>query len=255
MQLITSPSKTQKFHELLYEEHSQPALQEKAQNLIDRLKQMDREVLSQLMKTSERLTEATYRSIHDFSRPFSTANSRQALFVFQGDAYSAIRTEHYTKEQLHHAQNHLFILSGLFGILRPLDLMQPYRLEMATPLAIDGAANLYQFWQEQVTERVNHELTRSGDPVLINLASTEYSKVIDRKKLQGVMITVTFKQMHKGRYRTIPVYSKRARGQMIDFALTNRVDRAEMLQAFTLNGYRFNKKDSTETEWVFHTSA
>lgn len=251
MQIITAPSKTQQFNGRSFTQHSLPFLPEKTKILIDRLKLLDRKELSRLMKTSEKLTESTYQLIHDFSLPFSPDNSKQALFTFQGDAYNSIQADNYTKEQLHHAQKHLFILSGLYGILRPLDLIQPYRLEMGCSLIPEGAANLYHFWKTEITDIINEALTKSSARVLINLASTEYSKVVDKKKLQGEMVTITFKQLHKDRYRTIPIHSKRARGMMIHFAISNLVENAESLKDFTLDSYNFSKEESTATEWFF----
>lgn len=251
MQLITAPSKTQKFNGPESSQFTQPALQERSQRIIDRLRLMSEQEISQLMKTSEKLTRSTYQRIHDFNRPFTLANSHQALFTFQGDAYNAITVENYTEEQLRHAQCHLFILSGLYGILRPLDLMQPYRLEMSTPLEVAGVANLYHFWRDQVTAILNDAIAKDRDEVVVNLASTEYSKVVDKKKLVKKMVTVTFKQMHKGKYRTIPIHSKRARGLMIHYAITNCIGSAKRLKEFELDGYRFSQEDSTDTEWLF----
>ena len=251
MQLITAPSKTQQFNGRIYAEHSLPILLEKTKILMRRLKSMDRADLSRLMKTSERLTESTYRLIHDFSHPFSTENAKQALFTFQGAAYSAINAELYTKEQLLYAHQHLLILSGLYGILRPLDLMQPYRLEMGCSFATEGAANLYHFWREQITDVINQALAEDRDQVLVNLASKEYSKVVDKKNLQGEMVTITFKQLNKGRLQTIPIHSKKARGLMIHFAISKQIKNAIELKEFDLEGYQFTKEDSTATEWLF----
>ena len=251
MQFITAPSKTQRFNGRTFAEYSLPLLQAKTATLIDRLKSMDRNEISGLMNTSERLTESTHQMIDNFTLPFSLDNSKQALFTFQGDAYSAIDAEHYSKKQLLYAQKHLFILSGLYGILRPLDLMQPYRLEMACSLAAGGADNLYQFWQEQVTHIINQTLSESGERVLINLASKEYSKVIDNKKLQGEMITITFKQLYKGQFRTIPIHAKRARGLMINFAVSKQIEDSAALKEFDSGGYSFNAEKSTAREWLF----
>ncbi len=251
MQLITASSKTQLFNGQTYAEHSYPALLEKTIILNNLLKKMEKEELSLLMKTSERLTEATHQMIHNFSEPFSLANAKQALFTFQGDAYSAIQSDTYTNDQLRHAQKHLFILSGLYGILRPLDLMQRYRLEMGCPFAVEDARNLYQFWQNPVTDIVNQALAKDRDGVLVNLASKEYSKVINKKKLQGEMVTITFKQLHKGQLRTIPIHAKRARGMMIHFAMSEHIDTACRLKEFKSDGYCFSSEDSSETEWIF----
>jgi len=251
MQLITAPSKTQQFNGRIYAEHSLPMLFEKTKVLTKRLKSMDRKDICRLMKTSEKLTESTCRLIDEFSHPFSPDNAKQALFTFQGAAYSAIKEELYTKEQLQYAQQHLLILSGLYGVLRPLDLMQAYRLEMGCSLATEGAANLYHFWRKQITDVINQALTKDSDKVLINLASKEYSKVVDKKKLQGEMVTITFKQLNKGRFRTIPIHSKKARGLMIHFAISKQIKNAAGLKEFDLDGYAFTKEESTAAEWLF----
>jgi cytoplasmic iron level regulating protein YaaA (DUF328/UPF0246 family) len=251
MQLIISPSKTQRFNGRAYAEHSFPALPEKTEILIKQLKSMDREELSLLMKTSARLTESTRQLINNFTWPFSPENAKQALFTFQGDTYSAIDAANYTTEQLHHAQKHLFILSGLYGILRPLDLMQPYRLEMGCSLAAGEADNLYQFWREQVTDTINQALAESSGEAVIDLASKEYSRVVDKKRLRGQIITVTFKQRHKGLFRTIPIHAKRARGLMIDYIIRRQIDKAGEIKKFDTDGYCFSREDSTPTEWLF----
>jgi hypothetical protein len=251
MQIITAPSKTQKFNRRTYAQYTYPVFLNKIKILADQLKLTDRVELSRLMKTSERLTESTYRLIHDFVLPFSPDNSKQALFTFQGDAYSALEAERYGTEQLNHAQQHLFILSGFYGILRPLDLMQPYRLEMGSVFTIGEYHNLYQFWGDQVTETINQALTKSKDKILINLASKEYSKVINKQKLQGEMIDITFKQMHKGGLKTIPIHSKRARGMMIHFVISEQIDTAGRLKEFNRGCYNFSSENSTATEWTF----
>ena len=203
------------------------------------------------MKTSEKLTLSTHERIHSFRRPFSQANSRQAIFTFQGDMFSTMDASHYTDKEINHAQKHLFILSGLYGLLRPLDLMQPYRLEMGAVLAVQMSKNLYQFWSDQVTEIINSALSGDTDKTLVNLASTEYSKVINRKKLQGEMVTITFRQKQKGTYKTIPIHSKRARGYMVHFVLTNQIARVAELKEFDLDGYTFNSDISTGDDWYF----
>jgi cytoplasmic iron level regulating protein YaaA (DUF328/UPF0246 family) len=251
MHIITAPSKTQQFNKRLYAQHTQPLLLDRAKILIDRLKLLNRDELSRLMRTSERLTESTYQRIHDFTAPFSPDNAKQALFTFQGDAYSAIQAADYSPEQLHYAQKHLFILSGLYGLLRPLDLMQPYRLEMGCSFSVDSADNLYQFWREKITASLNEAFAESGDRVLVNLASKEYAKVVDKKELQAEMVYIIFQQLHKGRLRTIPIHAKRARGMMIDFAITRQIDKAAGLQAFHVDGYSFSRENSSTTEWFF----
>ena len=251
MQIITSPSKTQQFNKRAYDTYSLPLLGHKTKILIDQLKRLNRKELAILLKTSVQLTESTYRRIDDFAQPFSLDNATQALFCFRGDAYKMIDAENYTSEQLLYVQKHLFILSGLYGILRPLDLMQPYRLEMGCPVAAGDASNLYRFWRDTLTSIINDNLSRKNDRVLINLASKEYASVVDEKKLQGEMVSITFKQQHKKQLRNIPIHAKRARGLMIHFAIMEQISTAVDLKEFTGDGYCFDSKNSTTTEWFF----
>ncbi len=252
MILITAPSKTQTACERIFT-YTEPELIAQAEYLNQLLKQFDHEELSRLMKTSEKLTKSTYHRIHSFAIPFTAENSRQAIFTFQGDAYDAIDSENYTAGELTHAQEHLRILSGLYGILKPLDLMQPYRLEMGTKLAAGELKNLYQYWKNDVTTALIRALEKHKDKSIINLASTEYSKVIDRKQLPKAitMVNVIFKQPHKNGYKTIPIHSKRARGLMIHFMIVNQLTAAEELKDFDLNGYSFVGEESNKTEYLF----
>jgi len=250
--LILAPSKTQHFNKREYSEHTIPALIDKAQYLVDRICLLSRDQLSQLMKTSEKLTSATHDKFHSFHTPLTRKNANQALFTFQGDSYKAITADEYNNEDLGHAQQHLRILSGLYGILRPLDLMQHYRLEMGTRFTTENFTTLYQFWGSLITDIINETLETLTDKTLVNLASTEYAKVIDKKGLAGRWIDITFRQRHKGHYKTIPIHSKRARGLMVDFMITNRIDRAEDLLSFALDGYLYNKEVSTAENWYFY---
>lgn len=251
MQIITAPSKTQSFNGRKFSDHSLPCCLETTERIMRTLRELSFTELGRLMKTSDTLTKATLQRINNFSLPFSPANASQALFTFQGDSYRDIKADSYSPAQLHHAHDHLFILSGLYGGLRPLDLMQPYRLEMGCPLGVDGSTNLYQLWRPQITKTINEAIDADQDKTLINLASAEYAKVIDKKKLLAKFVTITFRQPHKGGYRTIPIHSKRARGTMIHYMITNLIDRAEGLLEFNLAGYRFSKKESTPEQWIF----
>ena len=251
MRIITAPSKTQSTTPADITSCSQPLFLREAEILIAELKKHTPEQLRSLMQTSEKLNATTLEKIANFETPFSMANSTPAIFTFQGDAYGAIKAETYSKEQLLHCQNSLLILSGLYGILRPLDLMQPYRLEMGAKMAVGRNCNLYQFWKESLTKAVKNMLDSDEDPTLVNLASAEYSKVIDRKKLALPVVDISFKQAHKSGYKTIPIHSKRARGLMIDFVMVNQLRVATDLMEFALDGYRFSRKDSTKTTMVF----
>ncbi len=251
MQIITSPSKTQKFNGREFHQYSLPQLHKKTKYIIDLLKKMNREELADLLKTSDKLTHSTFRRIHGFTTNFTLQNASQALFTYQGDAYSAIAADRYTDEEMRFAQKHLFILSALHGILRPLDLIQPYRLDMTTPLAIAGAENLYQYWRGSVTEIINSTLLENEDRTLINLASAEYAKIVGKPELLGTMLTITFKQRHQGKYRAIPIHAKRARGLMVHYVIRNRISEPLRLRDFCEDGYIFCAAESTEKEWLF----
>lgn len=252
MQIITSPSKTQQFNGREYCQYSLPVLQKKTKPLIDLLKKMSREELSSLLKTSEKLTSTAHRRIHGLTTKPTLQNAGQALFTYQGDAYSAVAADRYTDEELLFAQKHLFILSALHGILRPLDLIQPYRLEMTTPVALAGTDNLYQYWRDAVTEIINCSLSEMADRTLINLASAEYAKMVHKKELQGKMVTISFKQKLQGKYRAIPIHAKRARSLMLHFVISNRISEPLRLREFAEDGYVFCAAESTEKEWLFH---
>jgi len=183
MLLIISPSKTQESDVSIRGDYSQPLFIDKTEQLVRRLKQFDQLQLAALMKMSDKLAALNYQRFQDFQFPFTPDNSRQALLMFRGDQFNPMAVDGYSDEQLTHVQQHLRILSGLYGMLRPLDLMQPYRLEMATKLAVGEDENLYSFWGYPVTRELNRELRDDPQPVLINLASAEYFKVIRRKEL------------------------------------------------------------------------
>lgn len=251
MLLVISPSKTQKFDIPIRGDCSQPLFVAQTERLVRQLKQLDQTQLAVLMKMSDKLAKVNYKRFLDFNLPFTSENARQALFMFQGDQFDSMAVDSYSEEQLAHAQHHLRILSGLYGILRPLDLMQPYRLEMATKLAVGEAKNLYSFWGDLVTRELNNEMSDDPQPLLINMASAEYFKVIRRKELQADILTLTFKQEKEGKLKTIAIYAKRARGAMVDFIIQNSITNPIDLQAFNIDGYRFNPDLSTDNEWVF----
>ncbi len=251
MLLLLAPSKTQDKIPTDLTETSQPQLLNQAQKLTSILQKKDRTELAELMKTSEKLTVATEKLIKNFSTPFTPANSHPAIFTFQGDVYSSLTPEVWNKEQVNHAQKHLAILSGLYGILSPLDLMQPYRLEMGLKLETERGKNMYQFWGDAVTEIINTQLASSENRTIINLASAEYFKVVNKKKLDGEIIEIVFRQEKENRLKTIPVYSKRARGAMANFVVMEKLDHPEQLKDFHEGGYSFAPTASTSNRWIF----
>ncbi len=251
MIIVISPSKTLDFSESQFLPHTLPRQLIQSQMLINTVKQLSTEELSSLMKISDKLSQLNWQRYRDFSTPFSLSNAKQALLAFKGDVYGGIDSANYTEEDFNFAQQHLRILSGLYGVLRPLDLIQAYRLEMGTRLQNPQGKNLYEFWGQQPTELINQDFNNKESPVLLNLASTEYFKVIKPKLLNAKILTLAFKENKAGAYKTIGIHAKRARGLMTNFIIKNRLTKAEQVKAFNLESYSFNEPLSSEKEWIF----
>jgi len=183
--------------------------------------------------------------------PFNLDNAKQSVLAFRGDVYTGLEAETMNDAQLRYAQKHLRILSGLYGLLRPLDLMQPYRLEMGLKFANRGGDYLYAFWGDAITESINEQIDGSGSRVLVNLASREYFKSIKPRQLQADIVTPVFKDLRGGKYRVITFFAKKARGQMARYIMDNEVNEPEGLKRFRRDGYRYNKAESGARELVF----
>jgi cytoplasmic iron level regulating protein YaaA (DUF328/UPF0246 family) len=207
--------------------------------------------LADLMKISSKLAALTHQRYQAFTFPFTPENSGPALLVFQGDQFSSLAVDRYGQEDFLFAQDHLRILSGLYGVLRPLDLMQPYRLEMATKLATSRATTLYAFWNGVITDHLNTALAVRKTRVLVNLASDEYFKAVHLKNLHYPVLKISFKEIKNGKARVIAIHAKRARGMMVDFVIRHHVSDLESLKKFSRAGYRYSPEFSTEKEWVF----
>lgn len=231
--------------------HTQPQFLDDARFLIDVLRDFSKEELRDLMDISEKLADLNYERYRSFSTPFDRENAKQAILAFDGDVYRDFRFDDYDEEDFQFLQNHVRILSGLYGVLRPLDLMQPYRLEMGTRLATERGKNLYEFWGSSVTDAVNAALDAQGDDIVLNLASNEYFNVIDDDHLNGRVVDVKFKDLRGDTYRTISFYLKRLRGTMTDFMVRNQVTDPEQLQRFDGLGYYFSDDRSSDDELVF----
>lgn len=251
MIFITSPSKTQTPQPHHCPTATQPILLDKSEELIKLLRPLSVEELSKLMKMSSKLGQSTADRIHNFQPPLTEQNSNQALFTFTGDAYDSLRPLEYSNEQLNYAQQSLRILSGLYGLLRPLDLMFPYRLEMGLKLTTPAGSTLYQFWNDEISSLLDRDLAGHKEQTIINLASTEYSKAVRPQLIDGFWLDIVFRQKKKESWATIPIHAKRARGAMIHYAITNEISTREQLQSFDLNGYRFDPDLSTSDNWVF----
>jgi uncharacterized protein len=251
MLMILAPSKTQDFSIPPVPDTTHPPLLHESQFLIRELRTFSVLELAALMKMSGRLAQQTYQRIKDFQLPFTRDNSRPALMAFQGDVYGPIHTESYGRKELEYAQTHLRILSGLYGVLRPLDLIQAYRLEMGCRLGNSRGRNLYSFWNGLVTAELNQTLDGQQQTTVVNLASVEYSKVINPKTLKGTMLQIDFKERKGESYRTVAIHAKRARGRMVNFAISNRVEAVEELKYFDLDGYCFRPDLSEEYHYLF----
>ena len=252
MLVVVSPAKNLDFDtQVPVSEYTQPALLGDADALAQECKALSPADLSSLMKISDKLATLNANRFAEFSTPFTPDNARQALFAFNGDVYTGLDAQSLSEDDIAYAQQHLRILSGLYGVLRPLDLMQAYRLEMGTKLANSRGKNLYEYWGDTVTTEINKALAAQGDNVLVNLASNEYFKSVKPKQVDGMIITPVFKDKKNGQYKIISFFAKKARGLMARYILQNKVEDVAGLKAFDTAGYYFSEEQSTETELVF----
>lgn len=251
MLMVISPAKTLDFSSCDYPDFTLPDQLDQSQGLVNQLRQLSPEGIGELMRISPKLSVLNHQRYQDFSLPFTPANAKQALLAFKGDVYKGMDTATYTPEDLNFAQKHLRILSGLYGILRPLDLIQPYRLEMGTKFTNPKGKTLYEFWGGQLAEAINDALAEHTDRTLVNLASNEYFKAIDRNVLQVQRLNIAFKEHKNGQYKVVAIHAKRARGLMVDYAIRNRIETTEGLKGFEIEGYEFNSTVSSAQDWVF----
>lgn len=222
-----------------------------AEKIVSVLKKKKPAQLADLMGISSKLAELNFQRFQEWSLPFTPENSWQAVLMFNGDVYQGLKAETFTAEEFEIAQQKLRILSGVYGLLKPLDLIQPYRLEMGTNLSVARKKNLYEFWKAKVTTKLNQELAEEKPAVLVNLASNEYFSAIDTKKLKARIITPSFKENKDGKYQMISFFAKRARGLMSRFIIQNNISDPEEMKAFELEGYYFNNQLSKDDNWVF----
>lgn len=252
MLILLSPSKTLNFDDTPdTDRSSQPEFLDEAETLIDLLRDYDTEQLQELMDISEDLAELNEQRYESFETPFDTDNAKQAIFAFEGDVYQDIDPADYDDEQLEFLQQHVRILSGLYGLLRPLDLMQPYRLEMGTKLDNPAGDRLYDFWDESLTEQVAADLEAQGDDVILNLASNQYFDAIDPDAIDAEVISPKFKDWKSDRWMTISFYLKKVRGTMTDFVVRNQITDPSDLTEFTGRGYTYDDDKSDATEPVY----
>ncbi len=255
MLTVVSPAKTLDFESrVATRKCSQPKFLEQASRLVEHMRTLDPGDLSDLMDISPDLAELNWRRYAAWRAPFTLRNARQAVFAFRGDVYLGLRAEQFGTAELNFAQKHLRILSGLYGVLRPLDLIQPYRLEMGRQVAVDGAASLYEFWRETLAHSLNEDLAAQPQKrkVLVNLASNEYFQSIDTGALAADVITPVFKdQTGRGDYRVLSFMAKRARGEMAAWIIRNRINAVPALKKFDASGYRHSEAESSRERLVF----
>lgn len=250
MKIIISPAKSQDFETPVENSnYTIPAFLNESRELMDVLKQYSSQELSALMKISPKLSELNYLRNQAWQIPFIINNAKQCLFAFRGDVYTGLDADTLGKEDLAFAQQYVRILSGLYGLLRPIDLIQPYRLEMGTKLSNPRGENLYQFWGETLTTFLLQE--SDENLCLINLASNEYSKAIQFDRFKGKIITPVFKDKKHGSYKLISFFAKKARGLMCRYIIQHQITDPEMIKEFNLSGYHFNESHSKANEWVF----
>jgi len=252
MLLVVSPAKKLDFESpLSTDKFSQPTMLEQSQLLINDCVKLSPDQIATLMKLSDKLAGLNAARFGEWSTPFNQDNARQAILSFNGDVYSGLDAQTFSGEDFNFAQQHLRILSGLYGLLRPLDLMQAYRLEMGCKLGNIRGENLYQFWGEIITNELNKSLSEQGDEVLINLASTEYFKSVKKKTLNATIITPVFKDWKNGQYKIISFFAKKARGLMARYIIQNKLTSVEQLKGFDLAGYQYDEGMSKGNDWVF----
>ena len=252
MLTLLSPAKTLDFETPpVTEQATMPDRLEDSAELIDVLRPYSPDELGALMKLSPKLSELNVQRYHDWQVPFQEGDAKQAVLAFKGDVYTGLEADNMSQDELAYAQDHLRILSGLYGLLRPLDKILPYRLEMGTKLKNPRGADLYAFWGDSITETLNQLIDETKATHIVNLASNEYFKAVKHKQLKAPLITPVFKDEKNGKYKIISFYAKKARGMMAAYQIRERIESAEGLKDFTDAGYRFCEEESSAGEWVF----
>lgn len=250
MKIIISPAKSLDFETPVATSlHTQPQFLENSVKLNKKLKTLSRKKIAEFMSVSKDLAELNYQRNQNWNLPFTPDNAKQAVFAFTGEVFRGIDVTTLESEKLPILQERLRILSGLYGLLKPLDLIQPYRLEMGKKLKVGRTENLYKFWRDKIAKTLNDEM--SDDDLFVNLASSEYFKAVDQKVLKVPMITPVFKDFKNGQYKTIMTFAKKARGLMVRFIIDHNITTIDGLKSFNIEGYAFDENMSSETELVF----
>ncbi len=252
MLMVVSPAKSLDFETPAQtKKFTEPRFLPDSKRLVSDLQKLKPEEFSDLMNISEALGELNFARYANWQLPFDLNNAKQAIFAFKGDVYIGLEAEQFSSHDLNYAQKHLRILSGLYGILRPLDLMQAYRLEMGSRFRNNDGKSLYDIWGEKLTESLNTELAEQKSKVLINLASKEYFGALKSDQLDAKIISPVFKDYSNGKYKILSFFAKKARGSMAAYIIKNRLDSPAKLKEFDVDGYRYSEEDSTPSMPVF----
>jgi len=252
MLILLSPAKSLDYKSPLpTKRNTLPRLLDDTETLVQRLRSMSPQQLGKLMSISDKLADLNAERYATWEKDFTPENSRQAIFAFTGDVYQGIELASWKAPDFNLAQKQIRILSGLYGVLRPLDLMQPYRLEMGTKLTTKRGKNLYEYWGNKITNILNTDVKKSGSKLIINLASNEYFSSVKKQELNGQLITPIFKDEKNDTYKIISFYAKKARGMMADHIIRNNITDLAGLKTFKTAGYKFSPSESTDTELIF----
>ena len=252
MLIVISPAKTLDYETVPKTKvFTTPDYLSQSQQLINRLRNLSSLDISDLMKVSAKIADLNFERYDTWKKPFTVKNAKQSILAFKGDVYTGLDAESFKANDFKFAQNHLRVLSGLYGLLRPLDLMQPYRLEMGTKLKTDMGKNLYEFWGSDITNGLNKQLKSIKSNYLVNLASIEYFKSVKTKEINAEIITPAFKEFKDGDYKIIGIYAKKARGLLSRYIIQNKLNDPEGIKSFNEEGYRFNKTLSKGNDFVF----
>jgi cytoplasmic iron level regulating protein YaaA (DUF328/UPF0246 family) len=252
MLIVISPAKSLYNHSpIKLDKYTNADFLPEAEKIVSAMKKKKPAQLAKLMDISPKLAELNFQRFQAWTTPFTPENSWQSVLMFNGDVYQGLKAETFSVSDFEIAQQKLRILSGVYGLLKPLDLIQPYRLEMGTNLSVARKRNLYEFWKAKITAKLNQEMEQTDQKLLINLASNEYFSAIDTKKLKARIITPSFKENKNGKYQMVSIFAKRARGLMSRFIIQNNISDPEELKAFDYEGYYFNNQLSGVNNWVY----
>ena len=252
MLILLSPSKTiDTTTKKSYSNFTIPQFINEGSNIVSIIKKLNITELSTLMNISTKLSQLNFDRFQYWNSGHNLTNSKQALLSFKGEVFTGLDADSFSDDDLQYSQNHWIILSGMYGMLHPLDLIQPYRLEISTKLSVKASKNLYSFWQDKITTEMKQILTTHNNPTIINLASNEYFKVIDKTKLNSNIVTPVFKEFKNGEYKIVTIYAKKARGLMARYILKNMIDNIDDLKFFDEEGYYYNDLLSDTTQLIF----